>query len=322
LLQVEFWAVGGDFGDTPNDAQFCCNGLVFPDRSIHPAYHEAAACMAPVRFTWAPAVNSSTCGSSTNIDQQQPVIKLSNKYAFLDTSHLAISWRLVAAGVPVPLGKSGSAATELGSNDSWQPLQMSGHVQPSCEATVPLCVSFADIAAAAMATISSMQLVTPDVDALIEVRAVLASTCSWACAGHVLAMTQLSLADQVGWQQVAAAVQDVARAQVRQHLSLDCGELRTEHGKDGDIIVTGPNNLCVVFSACSGSIATFSFGGSSVVEDMVPCFIRAPTDNDRGGSGGSSYAARWAAAGLDRLGIVGKVRSRQNLRALMQKALT
>lgn len=26
------WACGGDFGDTPNDRQFCLNGLVFPDR--------------------------------------------------------------------------------------------------------------------------------------------------------------------------------------------------------------------------------------------------------------------------------------------------
>lgn len=30
------WAYGGDFGDTPNDRQFCLNGLVFPDRTLHP----------------------------------------------------------------------------------------------------------------------------------------------------------------------------------------------------------------------------------------------------------------------------------------------
>ena len=28
-----FWAYGGDFGDAPNDRQFCCNGLLFPDRT-------------------------------------------------------------------------------------------------------------------------------------------------------------------------------------------------------------------------------------------------------------------------------------------------
>lgn len=33
------WAYGGDFGDTPNDLNFCLNGIVWPDRSPHPALH-------------------------------------------------------------------------------------------------------------------------------------------------------------------------------------------------------------------------------------------------------------------------------------------
>lgn len=33
------WAYGGDFGDTPNDLNFCINGLVWPDRTPHPALH-------------------------------------------------------------------------------------------------------------------------------------------------------------------------------------------------------------------------------------------------------------------------------------------
>ena len=34
----EYWAYGGDFGppDTPSDRNFCINGLVFPDRTLHP----------------------------------------------------------------------------------------------------------------------------------------------------------------------------------------------------------------------------------------------------------------------------------------------
>ena len=36
-----FWAYGGDFGDkTPSDGNFCCNGLVNPDRKPHPAMQE------------------------------------------------------------------------------------------------------------------------------------------------------------------------------------------------------------------------------------------------------------------------------------------
>ncbi|HGH5979083.1 TPA: beta-galactosidase [Kluyvera georgiana] len=36
-----FSAYGGDFGDTPNDRQFCMNGLVFADRTPHPSLYEA-----------------------------------------------------------------------------------------------------------------------------------------------------------------------------------------------------------------------------------------------------------------------------------------
>nr|KAJ0212276.1 hypothetical protein LSAT_V11C400203620 [Lactuca sativa] len=33
----KYWAYGGDFGDTPNDFNFCLNGLIWPDRTPHPA---------------------------------------------------------------------------------------------------------------------------------------------------------------------------------------------------------------------------------------------------------------------------------------------
>jgi beta-galactosidase len=37
-----FWAYGGDFGPagTPSDDNFCCNGLVTPDREPHPGLHQ------------------------------------------------------------------------------------------------------------------------------------------------------------------------------------------------------------------------------------------------------------------------------------------
>ena len=42
---VEAWGYGGDFGDDPNDAQFCINGMVWPDRTPHPACFEAKEAM-------------------------------------------------------------------------------------------------------------------------------------------------------------------------------------------------------------------------------------------------------------------------------------
>ena len=32
----KFWGYGGDFGESIHDSQFNINGIVFPDRSLHP----------------------------------------------------------------------------------------------------------------------------------------------------------------------------------------------------------------------------------------------------------------------------------------------
>src|SRR5207247_2590171 len=44
----EYWAYGGDFGDVPNDANFCADGLVWPDRTPHPAVNELKFLARPV----------------------------------------------------------------------------------------------------------------------------------------------------------------------------------------------------------------------------------------------------------------------------------
>ena len=45
------WAYGGDFGDTPNDGNFCIDGLVWPDRTPKPALWEHKQLASPVRAT-------------------------------------------------------------------------------------------------------------------------------------------------------------------------------------------------------------------------------------------------------------------------------
>lgn len=42
---VEYWAYGGDFGNFPDDAQFCINGMIWPDRKPHPGCFEAKSAM-------------------------------------------------------------------------------------------------------------------------------------------------------------------------------------------------------------------------------------------------------------------------------------
>lgn len=74
-LGQEFWAYGGDFGDKPNDAQFCINGLVFPDRTVHPAMYEAKYLQQPVSVEW------SSEGQYRNVT-------ITNWYHFSQLSHL------------------------------------------------------------------------------------------------------------------------------------------------------------------------------------------------------------------------------------------
>lgn len=47
----EFWAYGGDFGDEPNDVDFCCNGMIMPDRTPKPQMWEFKKIAQPVWFT-------------------------------------------------------------------------------------------------------------------------------------------------------------------------------------------------------------------------------------------------------------------------------
>jgi beta-galactosidase len=44
----EYWVYGGDFGDEPNDLNFVCDGLVWPDRRPHPAMQECKKLQQPV----------------------------------------------------------------------------------------------------------------------------------------------------------------------------------------------------------------------------------------------------------------------------------
>lgn len=81
---VPFFAYGGDFGDQPNDGNFCIDGLVTPDRKPHTALLELKKVIAPVRI------------ESENLSRG--VIRVTNLYDFKDLSHMSFSWRLEKDG--------------------------------------------------------------------------------------------------------------------------------------------------------------------------------------------------------------------------------
>ncbi len=76
-------AFGGDFGDEPNDGQFCMNGVLFSDRAPHPAYWE-------VRHVY-----QNWTVEPTNFNMR---VVVRNKNYFIDSKGVTLNWRVYVNG--------------------------------------------------------------------------------------------------------------------------------------------------------------------------------------------------------------------------------
>ncbi|MEW9700751.1 glycoside hydrolase family 2 TIM barrel-domain containing protein [Paenibacillus sp. SI8] len=95
-----YLAYGGDFGDTPNDGNFCGNGLLFADRSVSPKIHEVKKCYQNVKI------------ESSDLTQGQ--IRVTNQFLFTNLSEFDWSWTILQNGETVVAAKSGSFAVQPG----------------------------------------------------------------------------------------------------------------------------------------------------------------------------------------------------------------
>ena len=77
----EWFAYGGDFGDEPNDGNFCIDGLIWPDRIPHPALIELKKMLEPV------AVEA--------VDLCAGTVRIINRYDHVSLSHLRGTWALL-----------------------------------------------------------------------------------------------------------------------------------------------------------------------------------------------------------------------------------
>lgn len=89
----EYWAYGGDFGPAgvPSDGNFCINGLVWPDRTAHPALQEVKKVYQYVDFEF--------------LDAEQGVVKVHNKYNFTTFDNFLLRWSLVSDGKEIMSGE-------------------------------------------------------------------------------------------------------------------------------------------------------------------------------------------------------------------------
>jgi len=87
---TEFWAYGGDYGDKPNDGNFCCNGLVLPDRRPNPSLLEVKKVYQHVKVT--------------PVDLAAGKLLVHNKYTFIPLDFAGVSWELSADGKVIQSG--------------------------------------------------------------------------------------------------------------------------------------------------------------------------------------------------------------------------
>jgi len=91
LKDDEFWAYGGDFGDNPNDGNFCIKGLVSSDRKPYPHYFEVQKVYQPIVFKLL---------KNTNI-----TIGVTNRFDFLLLRNFDFEYEYTSNGKPFQKGK-------------------------------------------------------------------------------------------------------------------------------------------------------------------------------------------------------------------------
>ena len=87
----QFWAYGGDFGDYPNDDNFCCNGIVFPDRKPHPSLFEVKKVYQNVKVR--------------PLDLEKGLVEIVNAHSFVPLDFVTARWELLEDGRVVQSGE-------------------------------------------------------------------------------------------------------------------------------------------------------------------------------------------------------------------------
>ena len=147
------WGYGGDFGDVPNDVNFCCNGMVNPDRTPKPQMWEVKHVHQPVAFSLE--------------DAAKGVLRVENRDCFRSASDwLDATWEVQVEGETVARGRVAPLA-----------------VAPQNVAKVKLLGW----------DWNKLPALAEGEEAFLYVSAVLADAATWAPKGHQVAWNQMPL---------------------------------------------------------------------------------------------------------------------------------
>ncbi|KAK7317355.1 hypothetical protein RJT34_01507 [Clitoria ternatea] len=258
---TKHWAYGGEFGDVPNDLNFCLNGLTFPDRTPHPVLHEVKYLYQPIKVTLS-----------------EGKLEIKNAHFFQTTEGLEFSWYISVDGYI-----AGSGILSL------SPIK-------------PQNIYVIDWQSGPWYSLLASSSSSSEV--FLSITAKLLHSTRWAEAGHVVSSAQVQL--------------PVRRNIVSHAINISGDTLVSE--THGDTIKVGRRDAWdITLNTKTGLVESWKIKGVHVVKrGILPCFWRAPTDNDKGGEA-ASYLSRWKAAGMDSLHFITESCSVQNTSGNMVK---
>ena len=116
-----YWAYGGDFGvDAPSDGNFVCNGLIAPDRTVHPSITEVKRVYQNIHFTY----------------PSRGVVNIKNGNFFISTARYRFAYEILANGKRLRSGTFGALNIAPGKDKNVK-FSMSGVVpKPGVEYTI------------------------------------------------------------------------------------------------------------------------------------------------------------------------------------------
>ncbi|MCH8532060.1 MAG: beta-galactosidase [Saccharospirillum sp.] len=239
-----YWAYGGDFGDEPNDRQFCINGLIFPDRTPHPTLYEAKRAQQMLQF---------------DLVHKQPLtLVVRSEWLFRDCDNEQLYWSITENGRVIAEGD--------------QPLRLAARQRLELE-LVDQCPS-----------------PQPGCTYHLNVWVCQPNATTWSEAGHESARAQFALPSAL------ALPPQVKKPAHMPDLKLTEARL---------VVDTGQQHFS--FDRTTGLLHDWRNAGVCLLHQPPrDIFWRAPLDNDIGASEAhrpdpNAWAARWQAAGLDRL---------------------
>jgi len=232
---------GGDWGDNPNDADFCANGLVSADRTLQPEIYEVKKVYQNIKVK--------------AVDTLKGQFEIKNYYRFTNVNSFSGTWQLMEDNGQINSGTL--TASDL-------------DIPPLSSKVITIGFGTPALKAGAKYRLNMSFKLTKD-----EL---------WANAGHEVASEQF---------EIPFAVPNAPM--------IDTSGIPTLSAIDSkDSIIVSNTNLQLVFDKNAGTISSFIYQGTKLLEmGPVPNFWRAPNSNDRG-NGMPSRCATWKNASQTR----------------------